>query len=43
MGEVAAQNLVNHLKGLGSLRQIDRIIINADLIIRASSLKGEKR
>ncbi|HEY8971904.1 MAG TPA: LacI family DNA-binding transcriptional regulator [Puia sp.] len=39
MGEVAAQNLVNHLKGLGSLRQIDRIIINADLIIRGSSLK----
>jgi LacI family transcriptional regulator len=39
MGEVAARSLVNHLKGIGSLRQIDRIVINADLIVRASSLK----
>ena len=40
MGEVAARNLVNHLKGIGSIQQIDRIVINADLIIRSSSLKG---
>jgi len=43
MGEVAAQNLVNHLKGIGSLRQIDRIIISADLIVRASSLKNVQK
>jgi len=38
MGEVAARSLVNHLKGVASLQQIDRIIINAELIIRGSSL-----
>ena len=40
MGEVAAQNLVNHLKGISNLQQIDRIVINAELVIRGSSLRS---
>lgn len=43
MGEVAAQNLVNHLRGISSLRQIDRIVINTELIIRGSSLRSPGR
>jgi LacI family transcriptional regulator len=41
IGQVAARTLVNHLKGVGSIRQINRIIINSALIIRGSSLKKE--
>lgn len=39
MGEIAARNLINHLKGVSSIRQTNTIIIRSDLIIRKSSLK----
>jgi LacI family transcriptional regulator len=39
MGEVAARTLINHLKGVSKLQQINSIIINSDLIVRKSSLK----
>lgn len=39
MGEVAARTLVDRLKGINTLQQINTIIINSDLIIRRSSLK----
>lgn len=39
MGEIAATSLINHLKGLSSIRQIDTIIVNTDLIVRKSSLR----
>jgi len=39
MGEVAARTLVNHLKGISTIQNINTIIINSDLVIRKSSLK----
>jgi LacI family transcriptional regulator len=39
MGEVAARNLVNHLKGIGNIQNTNTIIIRSNLIIRKSSLK----
>ncbi|MBS1655593.1 MAG: LacI family DNA-binding transcriptional regulator [Bacteroidetes bacterium] len=39
MGEVAARNLINHLKGESNIQQIKTIIISSDLIVRKSSLK----
>jgi LacI family transcriptional regulator len=39
MGEVAARNLVNHLKGTGNIQNTNTIIIRSNLIIRKSSLK----
>ncbi|MDO6430333.1 LacI family DNA-binding transcriptional regulator [Flavitalea sp. BT771] len=39
MGEAAARNLVNHLKGLGNIGSISTLTIRADLIVRQSSLK----
>jgi len=39
LGEVAARTLVDRLKGVSTLQQINTIIINSDLIIRRSSLK----
>jgi len=39
MGEVAAKNLIDHLKGLTDTQTINTIIISSDLIIRQSSLK----
>jgi LacI family transcriptional regulator len=40
MGEVAATSLVNHLKGIANIQQINKIIIHAELIVRRSSLKS---
>ena len=37
MGEVAAQNLINHLNGAFTLEITNRIILRSDLIIRESS------
>ncbi|MES1216153.1 MAG: LacI family DNA-binding transcriptional regulator [Bacteroidota bacterium] len=42
MGEIAATNLINHLKGLSNLKNTNTIIIRSDLIIRESSLKKGK-
>lgn len=39
VGEVAARNLINHLKGIGNLQNTNTIIIRSNLIIRKSSLK----
>ncbi|HEY2722742.1 MAG TPA: LacI family DNA-binding transcriptional regulator [Chitinophagaceae bacterium] len=43
MGEIAARNLINHLKGVSNIQQTNTIIVSSDLIIRKSSLKKEKR
>lgn len=39
MGEIAARNLINHLKGTSNIHQTNTIIVRSDLIIRKSSLK----
>ena len=41
IGEVAARNLINHLKGIGNMQNTNTIIIRLNLIIRKSSLKTE--
>ena len=41
VGEVAASNLINHLKGIGNMQNTNTIIIRSNLIIRKSSLKNE--
>jgi LacI family transcriptional regulator len=40
MGEIAASNLINHLKGISNLKHTNTIVIRSDLIIRRSSLKS---
>ena len=39
MGEIAARNLINHLKGISDVHQTNTIIVRSELIIRDSSLK----
>jgi LacI family transcriptional regulator len=39
MGEIAARNLINHLKGLSNIKHTQTIVIRSDLIIRKSSLR----
>ncbi len=39
MGEIAARNVINHLKGVVNIRQTQTIVIRSELIIRRSSLK----
>lgn len=39
MGEIAARNLINHLKGVSDLHQTNTIIVRSELIIRKSSLR----
>lgn len=41
MGEIAARNLINHLKGISDMYHTNTIIVRTELIIRKSSLKGE--
>lgn len=41
VGEIAARNLINHLKGLSNISQTNCIIVRSDLIIRNSSLKNK--
>ena len=36
MGEIAARNLINHLKGLSNLKHTNTIVVRSDLIIRSS-------
>jgi LacI family transcriptional regulator len=40
MGVVAARNLIHHLSGMSSIDSTNTILLKADLIVRASSLKG---
>jgi LacI family transcriptional regulator len=39
IGEIAARNLINHLKGISNIKNTNTIIVRSDLIIRKSSLK----
>jgi LacI family transcriptional regulator len=39
VGEVAARNMINHLKGTGNLQNTNTIIIRSNIIIRKSSVK----
>jgi len=40
MGEVAAQNLINHLNGTSNINSTNTIILRSELVIRASSLRS---
>lgn len=42
MGEIAARNLINHLKGISNLQQTTTIIVRSELVVRKSSLKKGK-
>lgn len=39
IGEIAARNLIDHLKGISNIHHTNTIIVRSDLIIRKSSLK----
>jgi LacI family transcriptional regulator len=41
MGEIAARNLINHLKGQADIRQTNTVVVRSELIIRKSSLKKQ--
>jgi len=43
IGEIAATNLINHLKGVSNIAQTNTIVVRSDLIIRKSSLKKSAR
>ncbi len=43
VGEIAARNLINHLKGTGDIQTTNRIIVRSELIVRESSLKKDKQ
>lgn len=43
MGEVAAQNLVDQLKGKETLQKTSSIVINSKLIVRGSSLRKSRK
>jgi LacI family transcriptional regulator len=43
MGEIAARNLINHLKGISDIKNTNTIIVHSELIIRKSSLKKHSR
>lgn len=42
MGEIAARNLINHLKGISNIHQTNTIVVRSELIVRKSSLKAAK-
>jgi len=41
MGEIAARNLINHLRGITNIRHTQTIVVRSELIIRKSSLKKQ--
>src|SRR5882757_3775837 len=41
MGEIAARNLINHLRGVSNLKHTNTIVVRSELIIRKSSLKKQ--
>jgi LacI family transcriptional regulator len=43
MGEIAARNLINHLKGISDIYQTQTIVIRSELIVRKSSLRMNQR
>nr|MCU0405283.1 substrate-binding domain-containing protein [Chitinophagaceae bacterium] len=42
LGQIAAKNLIAHLKGEADLRQTSTIIVRSELLVRESSLKNMK-
>jgi len=42
MGETAARNLIDHLKGLTHIKLTQKIVMQSELIIRGSSLRTKK-
>jgi LacI family transcriptional regulator len=43
MGEIAARNLINHLRGISNISHTQTIVVRSELIIRQSSLKKQNR
>ena len=43
MGEIAARNLINHLRGNSDITHIKTIVVQAELIIRKSSIKQTRK
>jgi LacI family transcriptional regulator len=41
MGEIAARNLINHLKGVSNIKNTNTIVVRSELIIRKSSLRKQ--
>ncbi len=41
MGEIAARNLINHLKGVSNIKKTKTIIVQSELIIRKSSMRKQ--
>jgi LacI family transcriptional regulator len=41
VGEIAARNLIDYLKGISNIRNTNTIIVHSELIIRKSSLKNK--
>jgi LacI family transcriptional regulator len=41
MGEIAARNLINHLKGVSNIKHTNTIVVRSELIIRKSSLRKQ--
>jgi LacI family transcriptional regulator len=41
IGEIAATNLINHLKGVSNIAQTNTIVVRSELIIRKSSLRKQ--
>jgi LacI family transcriptional regulator len=39
VGEIAAKNLINHLKGLNNINQTNTITVRSELVIRESSIR----
>ena len=39
MGEIAARNLINHLRGVSNIKHTNTIVVRSELIVRKSSLK----
>lgn len=42
MGEIAARNLINHLKGVSNIHHTQTIVVRSELIIRKSSIKKNR-
>ena len=43
MGEIAARNLIDHLKGVSDIKNTNTIVIRSVLIVRESSLKKNRK
>jgi LacI family transcriptional regulator len=40
MGEIAARNLITHLKGVSDIKQTQTIVVRSELIVRKSSKRN---